>query len=611
MVDLKNIKNLLKLGDIQRVESLLKELPKKDFVDKIIHLQKVINKIPSKTDSVCIGLIGGSTLYPLSEYLKAFLFREGVHVSLYCGEFSNYKQEILDTTSWLYKEKLDLLIVFPDDIINYVQPNISSEFEVVNSSLQAFVEETNLLLEHYHKEKPCSQVILLNRALITHHDFGPNIRNSSLGSYWNLSKKYNELVAQQKKSWYELVDVEFLSAKVGASNVYDSKFELETKNIYSNNFLIEIADEISFVVSSNKKPIKKVLVCDLDNTLWGGVIGDDGVEGIALDEISARGTAFKNLQRYIKSLMDLGVILAINSKNEESVAREAFETHPDMILQWDDFVSKKVNWNPKSDNIKLIAEELNLGLDSFVFIDDNLAEIEIVKRFVPEVETVTMNGDPSDFIQKLAERRFFEPKEITDEDRDKTTRYKVELKRKESKIRFTNINEYLESLLMEVDFKKFEPVFHARISQLTQKSNQFNLTTIRRSVSEIEDLANDSSIRTISTHLKDKFGDYGLVGVNILRLENDSLVIDTWLMSCRVLKRGVEDEILNKIIQIAKDNGKSRVVGVYIPTAKNVIVKDMYSHLGFTKVGDTEEQGTKYELLVEGYQDLETKINVI
>ena len=358
-----------------------------------------------------------------------------------------------------------------------------------------------------------------------------------------------------------------------------------------------------------KRAPKKVLVLDLDNTLWGGVVADDGLEGIELGDTSPRGEAFKAFQKYIRSLKQRGTLLAVCSKNDHAKAAAAFEKHPEMVLRLEDFVSFKANWEPKSDNLRQMATELNLGLDSFVFVDDNPAEIEIVRQFAPEVTTILLGPDPSEYVARLADCRLFEPRSLTAEDAARTEQYRSDAQRQALSATVTDMAAYLESLAMEAAISEFTLVDAPRLAQLINKSNQFNLTTRRRTEAEIHGLMADESQLCFSFRLKDRFGDHGLISVVISQKAGPVMKIDTWLMSCRVLKRQVEDEVLNELMRLARLQGCTRLEGVYLPTAKNEMVRDFYARMGF--VLKSESAGARvFELEMDAIQPTLTKIKI-
>jgi FkbH-like protein len=350
-------------------------------------------------------------------------------------------------------------------------------------------------------------------------------------------------------------------------------------------------------------------VLDLDNTLWGGVVADDGLEGIEIGDTSPRGEAFKAFQKCVASLKERGVLLAVCSKNDHAVAMEVFERHPEMVLRSTDFVSFKANWEPKSDNIRQMAAELQLGIDSFVFVDDNPAEIEIVRQFAPEVTTILLDGDPADFAGQLRDCRCFEPRSITREDQHRTDHYRAERERQTLLSSAAHMGTYLESLEMEAVIREFTTADAPRLAQLINKSNQFNLTTRRRTEAEVQSLIGRSDHVCFSVRLRDRFDDYGLVSIVIGCASQYTLRIDTWLMSCRVLKRQVEEMVLNELCRLARKKGCSLLEGVYVATARNEMVREHYPRLRFQARTVTSEKG-EYVLELDSFQPHHTKIHL-
>jgi FkbH-like protein len=340
------------------------------------------------------------------------------------------------------------------------------------------------------------------------------------------------------------------------------------------------------------------------------VIGDDGMEGIEIGDTSPRGEAFKAFQTYILSLTERGILLGACSKNDYENAIEPFRKHPEMVLREEHFVAFKANWQPKAQNLVEMADELNLGLDSFIFVDDNPAEIEIVRQFAPQVTTILLAPDPSVYVRQLQESRLFERFTITGEDAERTKQYKKEAHRKSLLTASVDMNSYLESLEMVGTFAEFNRLDLPRTAQLINKSNQFNLTTRRRTESELETLVNDARYCGFTMRLADRFGDHGLISVVIGRLaENATLEIDTWLMSCRVLKRQVEEAVLNEIVRLAKKMGCEKIRGFYFPTAKNGMVGELYQRLGFKTIAENEAH-SEYELLTGDFAPIPTFINI-
>jgi len=410
--------------------------------------------------------------------------------------------------------------------------------------------------------------------------------------------------------YLHICDLEFLANRIGGIQSRDDRAWFESKQPCSSALLVEFAREVAHLIISLRQPPKKVLVLDLDNTLWGGVVAEDGLDGIELGDTSPRGEAFKAFQKYILSLKQRGVLLAVCSKNDHAIATEVFEKHPEMCLRLDDFVSFKANWEPKSDNLRQMAAELNLGLDSFAFVDDNPAEIDIVRQFAPEVTTILLGPDASNYVTQLQDCRLFEPQSITAEDAERTTQYRSEVQRKAAESSATDMDAYLKSLEMEAAISEFIAVDVPRLAQLINKSNQFNLTTHRRTEAEICGLMNDREYVGFSVRLKDRFGDHGLISTIIGHKTDDVMTIDTWLMSCRVLKRQIEEEVLNELVRLAAQRGCARLEGVYLPTAKNEMVRDFYTRMGFTLTTENEQR-REFELMTKEFKPLSTRIKIL
>lgn len=337
------------------------------------------------------------------------------------------------------------------------------------------------------------------------------------------------------------------------------------------------------------------MILDLDNTLWGGVIGDDGLDKIQLGSLGV-GKAFSEFQLWLKQLKERGIILAICSKNEEDIAKEPFEKHPEMILRLEDISIFVANWNNKVDNLKYIQNVLNVGFDSMVFIDDNPIERELVKSYIPEISVPELPEDPSDYLYYLQSLNLFETASFSGEDAYRTKLYREEASRKVDEISFKNYEEFLRSLNMRCEVKPFDEFNSPRVAQLTQRSNQFNLRTVRYTEAEILNISKSTEHLTFAFSLSDKYGDYGLVSIIILEINDTTLFIDSFIMSCRVLKRTLENFILNHLHEAAIKLEAKRIVGEYIPTKKNVIVKNLYDELGFI------QNDKLWELDIQNYE---------
>ena len=555
------------------------------------------------TKSLRLAIVGGYSLFPLQEIIAHTFTVQGTPIELFTGDYDNYNSEIFSPTSPLYEAKPDVVFLIPAGRRCFYTGKITDPVEQVMASAQAQAEEILNLAKKIHSICQ-AEVILANFRLPSHFDLGP-YRTRSLATDWNFKKQVNLLMGLNAPAFVHICDQEFLANRMGGLKIDDPQAWFESKQLGSPDYLVSLAREFFQVTSSLYQPMKKVLVLDLDNTLWGGVIGDDGIEKIDIGGVSPRGEAFRDFQSYIKTLKDRGVVLAVCSKNDLDKAQEPFIKHPEMALRLEDFVSFQANWNPKSDNIKLIADELNLGLSSFVFADDNPAEIEIVRKFAPDVTCLLLDGDPSGFTTVLKDSRLFEPRNITNEDFGKTALYQKETERRELETSITDMPTFLKSLEMEAQIRPFNRVDAPRISQLINKSNQFNLTTFRKTEAEVLHLAEDPQFRSFTVRLKDKFGDHGLISVFLGQIEGRILNIELWLMSCRVLKRQVEEIFMNEVVAIAKVSNCDRIQGRYIPTAKNGMVKDLLPKFGFSLAKETPSQ-TEYFLDISSYKAYET-----
>ncbi len=389
---------------------------------------------------------------------------------------------------------------------------------------------------------------------------------------------------QEVKNVY-LIDLDAIQAICGRKKFSDPKLYYIAKMPISVDVLPEVAKKVIDQIQALRGITKKCVVLDLDNTLWGGVIGDDGLSGIQIGELGL-GHAFSDFQSWLKELKNRGLLLAVCSKNNEPAAKEPFEKHPEMVLRLEDFSMFIANWEDKAGNIRSIQKNLNIGMDSLVFLDDNPFERNLVRSMIPEITVPELPEDPALYLQYLRSLGLFETASYSAEDAGRTQQYRQQAERAVFESSFQSYEDYLEGLDMKAVAAPFDPFHYPRIAQLTQRSNQFNLRTERYTEAEIEALSQDDRHICLYFTLKDKFGDHGLISVVILDKLEDSLFVSEWLMSCRVLKRGMEEFIINKILQTAADHGFRKVVGEYIPTPKNAMVKDLYEKMGFTRVGE-------------------------
>lgn len=379
-----------------------------------------------------------------------------------------------------------------------------------------------------------------------------------------------------------ILDLERLIVAIGIRNASDAKLRVLADQPWSLSFTEDVAKFILRVIRAKQGALHKCLILDLDNTLWGGVIGDDGVEGIAIGQ-DGIGKAFRDVQLWARELKRRGVILCICSKNTESVAREPFAIHPEMILREDDIAVFVANWENKASNIQYIQEVLNIGFDSMVFLDDNPMERSIVRENIPGITVPELPENPEEYLGFLQTQQLFETtaKAVVSETKDRNRQYQIEAKRLASRKSAVSLDDFLTGLEMKAIVSEFQPPDFPRIEELFQRSNQFNLTTYRYSSAEISQLAQSKNHCTWAFRLEDKFGHHGLISLVVGKIENECLIIEAWVMSCRVLKRTMEDFIFNSILEKAQKLNLKAVHGVYLPTAKNNLVEGLYTGLGF------------------------------
>ncbi|MDE6686511.1 MAG: HAD-IIIC family phosphatase, partial [Lachnospiraceae bacterium] len=446
------------------------------------------------------------------------------------------------------------------------------------------------------------KILQFNFAEVDDRSFG-NYANCVENSFlWQL-RKLNVLLMQgaQNEGIY-LVDISYVQNLYGRQRFHDEKLYYIAKMPFSTEALPAIAREVISIIKAVMARFKKCVILDLDQTLWGGVIGDDGLEGIQIGELGI-GHAFQEFQLWLKELTKRGIILAVCSKNDEEKAKEPFLKHPEMVLRLEDIAVFIANWEDKAGNIREIAKILNLGMDSFVFIDDNPFERNLVRSMLPEVTVPELPEDPALYLSYLKEQNLFETISYSEADQDRTRQYREEAGRTSLKQQFATYEEYLEQLGMVAEAKPFDAFHIPRIAQLSQRSNQFNLRTVRYTEEEAAGLAEDDRYITLYFTLKDKFGDHGLISLVVMKKEEDTLFIENWLMSCRVLKRTMETFVVNTMLEEAKKADAVRVVGEYIKTPKNAMVEHLYEEMGFHPLGEG-----KYEIITAAYQKQKTWI---
>ncbi len=531
-----------------------------------------------------LAILGGPTTTQLRQLIEVFAAGAGMAVEIYEAEYGLFRQEILTPGSGLdlFHPRLVFLATGARDVAR--RPGIDQDEESVALLAALELDAWTRLWETANAR--WNATVLQNNfeiapgSVLGHHA----LRHP--GAWEHYLERLNRLLADRAPAYVVLHDQRGLAAHAGARDWFDPRFYLEFKMPCGAECLVAYAHSVVSLLQAVVGRSKKVLVLDLDNTLWGGTVGDLGPGGIYFGQGSGEGEAFLAFQRYAKELSERGILLAVCSKNDEDKAREPFEKRADMVLRLSDFSCFIANWDNKADNLRIMAERLDLKLDSFVFVDDNPAERALVRRFLPEVAVPDIPDDPAGYVQALAVHRYFETIALTSEDASRRRYYAENARRKELAARTCDLSSFLASLEMRMKVEPVNDMNIERVTQLINKSNQFNLTTRRYTLPQVREIAAAADCRTLTFSLKDRLGDNGLISVILLRKKDqDALAIDTWVMSCRVLARGVQEFARNELVELARKEGCARILGTYIPTSKNAMVEHHYSRLGFDPDG--------------------------
>ncbi len=567
-------------------------------------LKKNLKQNFSNLKRIKIAILGDTATQFLAQSIQAVGYEKSLFLDIWEADFNQIERQILDTSSELYTFEPEIVIVFQSThklLQKYNKQSSNEQKQLASSRLMEIKNLYNSL-----EQKLQAKFIYYNYPEINDSVFG-NYANKNQASFLFQLRQLNyELMnwASKTPNFY-LCDLSAIQNKIGRERLFQASIYINTDMVLSLEALPWVAYMTVDLINALNGQFKKCLILDLDNTLWGGVIGDDGIENIEIGSLGI-GKAFSEFQHWIKKLKNRGIIIAVCSKNTESVAKEPFEKHPDMVLRLDDIAVFKANWENKVDNIIQIQKVLNIGLDSMVFLDDNPFERNMVRDNIPEICVPELPEDPAEYLEYLYALNLFETVSSSEEDKDRTRLYQVEAERLKSFQQFAKEDDFLKNLEMKSEVQGFNAFNIPRVAQLTQRSNQFNLRTVRYTEADIKAVVDSNRKVGFAFTLKDKFGDNGLISVIILNKENDNtLFIDTWLMSCRVLKRGMERFVLNTLVDYAKNHNYSILKGEYIPTSKNEMVKSHYLDLDFVK------QGKYFTLELQNYQEKETYIQQI
>ena len=545
-----------------------------------------------------VALLGDTATQLLATAIKGESVSRNQIIDLYEGEYSQVERQLLDPTSDLFQYDADFLVVFQS------AHKLGEHHSLLSMEKQISLADDRLAFV----ASLCENPTLSNKKIIYFNY--PEIEDTVFGSYAN--KVESSFSYQVRKLNFNLMNLSiqypnlYICDIAGLQNLFGRQFMfapnvyMTTEMVLSVNALPYVASRVVDIIAAIKGQFKKCLILDLDNTVWGGVIGDDGLEGIELGHGLGIGKAFTEFQMWIRKLKQRGIIICVASKNNEETAKEPFEKHPDMILKLDDIAVFQANWETKVDNIRTIQGILNIGFDSMVFLDDNPFERNMVRENIPDITVPELPEDPAMYLEHLYSLNLFETASYSNADKDRTKQYQVEAKRVSLSKTFNNEADFLKSLNMVSTVSGFTKFNTPRVAQLSQRSNQFNLRTIRYTENDISGMAADPDVIDLSFTLEDKFGDNGLVAVVIMkRQDEETLFVDTWFMSCRVLKRGMENFTLNTMVECAREEGYKKIIGEYIPTVKNKMVEFHYEGLGFKKMDVSERM--LYELDLESF----------
>ena len=552
------------------------------------------------TDFYSLAILGNCATQHLAKAIKGYAYEEKIALTVFDADYNQIDAQVMDNNSELYQ-------MTPDFTLFWLCTEKLYEAFCQSTNRSDFANQIITSLEGYWNrvnQQYKTTILQFNFTQIDDRVFG-NYGNKTPDSFLFQIRKLNYLLMEKCTQYKNvfIIDIDYLQQIYGEYGIKENKMYYIAKIPLSTKILPEVAKQTIDVIKAMKGKMKKCVILDLDNTLWGGVIGDDGLENIQIGELGL-GHAFSEFQMWLKELQKRGIILAVCSKNEEETAKEPFLKHPEMVLHMEDIAMFVANWEDKASNIKRIQDTLNIGMDSIVFLDDNPFERNLVKSMIPDITVPNLPEDPSQYLNYVKSLNLFETAAYSETDKNRTKQYQEEMGRVNLQKQFSSYSEYLERLEMTAEAKPFDKFHFSRIAQLTQRSNQFNLRTIRYTEQEIEQLAKEKEHLTLYFTLKDKFGDYGLISVVIMdKQPENTLFISEWVMSCRVLKRSMEEFILDEIIRTAEEHGFDKVTGEYIRTPKNNMVSELYKKMGFQEVSKD-----RYKVNIAEYRKHKTYI---
>jgi FkbH-like protein len=583
-----------------------------DILMKRKSLRNQLSAVPGLQE-LRVAVLGGSTTDEVVNLFELLLLADGFKPVFHQSEYGRFYEDAVHDAQALADFKPNLIYIHTSCLNVQNAPPLSCSEADLPGYVEAELSRYKEIWDSLETHVGC-QIIQNNFETPPHAVLG-NMDAVSAGGQSRFLMQLNLAFAHEASRRPKLLlqDVHGISAHLGMRHWFNWDRYFSYKILLTAEANLEIARSLNSLVRATYGKSRKVLVLDLDNTIWGGVIGDDGPEKIQIGRETPVAEAYTAFQEYCLSLRNRGVLLAVCSKNTESVAKTGF-SHPSAVLKLEHISCFKANWDPKHENIHEIAKELNLGVDSFVFVDDNPAEREIVRAQVPGVAVPEVGNQVSKYAEIIEQGRYFEPVSLSKEDLERAALYANNSQRAAQQNKFANYGEYLDSLEMVAEIDAFKPVYLDRIAQLTNKTNQFNLTTKRYSLADMEGAVSDSNVIGLYGKLADKFGDNGLISIVLGRKQDAALHMDLWLMSCRVLKRDMEVAMLDAVVDRAREPGIQTIYGYFFPTAKNAMVAEFYPTLGFqpheSVRTDLPEGATVWKLNVLDYTERNKHIKV-
>jgi len=580
-------------------------------LDKILARHFSATNLPETvTKPVRLAVLSSSTADHLLPGLRVAGLRRAMFVTTLLGDYGQYLQELGDKESKLFAfDPTVILFAFhAEHLLGNPDPALSTaDAELLISDALNRVTNAWRLARVCFKGQIIQQTVLPTMNML----MGANEHRLS-GAGVTLVERLNlRLREAADVEGVTLLAIDRTMTQDGLATWHDPSLWHRAKQEISPVATPAYGDLVARLIAAQLGRSYKCLVLDLDNTLWGGVIGDDGLEGIKLGQGSALGEAYVSFQSYARDLARRGIILAVCSKNDEENARSPFEKHPEMVLKNQDIACFIANWSDKAGNLRAIAEQLNIGIDALVFADDNPFERNIVRRELPMVAVPELPDDPALYAKCLSDGGYFEALQITKDDFERTGQYRANAQREQLRTSHTDLAGYLRSLQMELRWAPFDKVGLQRIVQLINKTNQFNLTTRRYTEQDVLSVMNDPKALTLQLRLIDCFGDNGIIGIIIGKPDGDIIHLDIWLMSCRVLGRQVEEASMNLVIEEAKRLGARNLLGEYLPTKKNGMVKEHYRKLKFTQTNELDDGSSAWHLSVAEYEPFPTFISTV